>query len=245
MREFLPYPTPLSVHSSQYPDGGKKGKGPDTGAAWSAAFDSLPPWNDHQILQRKLRAIAPAADVVQLTHDNTGGKAPRTKPTVNDELSYQGDGDQHTEADTLASHLGAFLGGGYASTGFKSGNKLGHYFWGKFDPKEHTAAPGLKFLRESIDGNIAFWEMAPDVSIFPGIDRSFRGMAWPGREYVLGTDKPAKGVVAMLPAGTWTVRRFDLVVRKESLVAERASGRFEFDAPDSRAVLLHFKKVGD
>ena len=30
--------------------------------------------------------------------------------------------------------LGAFLGSGYGTMGFKPGNKLGHHFWGKFDP---------------------------------------------------------------------------------------------------------------
>lgn len=81
-------------------------------------------WNDHQILQRKLRALAPAADIIQLTWRNSGGE-PRSTPTINDELSYQGDRDKHSEADTLESHLGAFLGGGYGTTGWKTGNKLG------------------------------------------------------------------------------------------------------------------------
>lgn len=239
LREYLPYETPLSVHASQYPDGGNK---EDRNApAWSARFDELPPWNDHQIIQRKIRTLAPAADIIQLTWKGGGGKGPRSKPTVNDELSYQGEGDKHTEADTLAAHLGAFLGGGYGSTGWKSGNKLGHYFWGKFDPKEHTAAEGLKFLRESIDKHVTFWQMAPDGSAFPGLDPSFRAMAWPGREYVLGTDKAAK-VTAELPAGTWTVRRFDVIARKEVTVSEKAAGRFTFDSPDSRAGLFHFKK---
>ncbi len=32
------------------------------------------------------------------------------------ELSYEGKGDHHSEADTIAAHLGAFLGGGYGTT---------------------------------------------------------------------------------------------------------------------------------
>ena len=40
IRGFLPYPTPLSVH-----DGSKIG--------WSAKFDALPKWADHQIIQRR------------------------------------------------------------------------------------------------------------------------------------------------------------------------------------------------
>jgi hypothetical protein len=239
IRGFLPYPTPLSVHASQYPNG-KAGTGP----AWSAKFDDLPPWHEHQILQRKIRQIGPSADVIRLTWENPGGK-PRERPTVNDELSYQGDGDKHTEADTLAAHLGAFLGGGYGSTGFKSGNKLGHYFWGKFDPKEHSAAEGLRFLRETIDSHVTFWKLTPDAAIFPNLDPEFRAMAWPGREYVLGTGKAAKGVVAELPPGKWAVRRFDVIARTEAVRSEDASGRFVFDAPDSRAVLYHFKKTAD
>jgi hypothetical protein len=241
MKGMLPYPTPLSVHASQHPDG--KADGPKA-PAWSAKFDPLVTGFDHQILQRKIRTLAPSADVVRLTHDNPGGR-PRAKPTVNDELSYQGDGDKHSEGDTLASHLGAFLGGGYASTGWKPGNKLGHYFWGGFDPKEHTAAPGLKFLREAIDKNVTFWKMAPDAAVFPGLDPAFRAMAWAGNEYVLGTDRAAKGIVAELPAGTWAVKQYDVAARKETTLADKASGKFTFDAPDSRAVLFHFKKAGN
>jgi hypothetical protein len=241
VKGFLPYPTPLSVHASQYPDG-KAGRGP----AWSAKLDTRPPWNDHQILQRKLRAIAPSADVIAATWTDFGAENPRERPTVNDELSYQGDGDKHTEADTLSAHLGAFLGGGYGSTGWKPGNKLGHYFWGRFDPKEHTAAEGLKFLRESIDRHVTFWKMAPNpaILVFPGRDPAFRVLARPGVEFALGTDKAAK-VTADLPAGTWTVRRFDLIARKEETIAEKVSGKFAFDAPDSRAVLFHFRKAAD
>jgi hypothetical protein len=48
------------------------------------------------------------------------------------------------------------LGGGYGTTGYKPGSKLGHYFWGKFDPAEHTAADNLGWLREIIDRDITF-----------------------------------------------------------------------------------------
>jgi hypothetical protein len=243
MRGFLPYPSPLSVHASPYPYGNRKQEGKTPRPAWSAKLDTRPPWNDHHILQRKVRSIAPAADVARLTWANPGG-APRERPTVNDELSYQGAGDKHTEADTLAAHLGAFLGGGYGSTGWKPGNKLGHYFWGGFDPTEHTSAEGLKFLRESIDGHVTFWKMAPDAGVFPNLDPAFRAMAWPGREYALGTDRAAR-VTAELPAGTWVVKRFDLIGRTEATLTEKAGGTFVLDAPDSRAVLFHFKKTGD
>ena len=140
--------------------------------------------------------------------------------------------------------LGAFLGGGYGTTGWKPGNKLGHYFWGKFDPAEHTAAEHLGWLRDVIDDNVTFWKMAPDAAIFPDLDPAFRAMAWPGREYVLGTDKAVKGIVAQLPAGTWTVTRHDVIARQSATLSKEVSGRFTFDAPESRAVLFHFRKNG-
>ena len=79
------------------------------------------------------------------------GQGPRRRPTVNDELSYEGAGDKHSEADTIAAHLGTFLGGGYGTTGEKYGQKLGQYFWGNFDPAKHTAADNLLWLRTTID----------------------------------------------------------------------------------------------
>ncbi|MCX8036834.1 MAG: DUF5060 domain-containing protein [Candidatus Sumerlaeia bacterium] len=229
LRSFLPYPTPVSVHRS--PSG------------WDNQFDDLPPWNDHQIIQKKLKKIAAAADAIQQTWQGASGKGPRNKPTVNDELSYEGAGDKHLEGDTIEAHLGAFLGGGYGTTGEKHGNKLGQYFWGKFDPNVHTAADNLKYLREVIDANITFWKMAPDLSIFSNLDPGFRGMAWPDNEYVLGTNKEQKGIVAKLPAGRWNVKQYDIMAMETKTVGENVSGEFTFDAPASRAVLYHFKKV--
>ena len=227
IRRFLPDPTPLSVHTV-----------PST--LWPVAFDKLPPWNDHQIIQKKIRQLAPAADAIAAAWKDDG--QPRTKPTIDDELSYQGAGDKHSEGDTIESHLGAFLGGGYGTTGCKPANKLGQYFWGKFDPAEHTSADNLKFLRQVIDAHITFWKMAPDMSLFAHLNPRFRGMAWPGHEYVLGTDASAKGIMAHLPAGRWTVTRYDLMAKKTKTVATGAAGEFTFDAPTSRAVLFRFKK---
>jgi hypothetical protein len=229
IRDALPYPTPLSVHTV-----------PRT--LWPARFDALPPWNDHQIIQKKLRQLAPAADVIHQVWRNADGQGPREKPTVNDELSYQGDGDKHIEGDTIESHLGAFLGGGYGTTGFKPGNKLGHYFWGRFDPTEHTAADNLGWLRDVIDTEVTFWRMAPDLSVFTNLDPDFRGLAWPGQEYVLGTNKKHEGTAAQLPAGSWTVTRHDVVMKQSMVLRRDAAGQFGFEAPASRAVLFHFKK---
>jgi len=228
IRQYLPYPTPLSVHST-----------PRT--LWAKKFNELPPWNDHQIIQKKIRNLPDSADVIQNTWQNPSGKSPHNKPTVNDELSYQGKGDKHTEYDTIEAHLGAFLGGGYGTTGEKPGSKLGQYFKGCFNPAEHTAADNLKYLREIIDSHITFWEMVPDRSIFSNLHPDFRGLSRPGREYVLGTNKPNKNIIANLPAGTWTVKRCDIIKKRTEIVSETARGSFRFESPDSRAVLFHFK----
>jgi Domain of unknown function (DUF5060)/Protein of unknown function (DUF4038) len=229
LRRYLPYPTPLSVHTV-----------PRT--LWPAKFDELPLWNDHQIIQKKLRNLPAAADAIEYTWRNPDGKRPRNKPTINDELSYEGKGDRHTEYDTIEALLGAFLGGGYGTTGEKPGNKLGQYFRGRFNPAEHTSADNLNYLRQTIDAHITFWKMAPDLSIFSNLDPGFRALAWPGHEYVLGTNKARKHVVTNLPAGTWTVTRYDIISKQAETLSEAVHGRFAFDAPDSRAVMFHFKK---
>lgn len=229
IRAFLPYPTPLSVHATPH-------------ILWSSKFDQLPPWNDHQIIQKKLRSLAAAADVIQTVWQNPGSKKPRYKPTINDELSYQGAGDHHNEGDTIEALLGAFLGGGYGTTGSKPASKRGQYFRGRFNPKVHTAADNLKWFREIVDSQITFWKMAPDHIIFSNLPEGARGMAWPGHEYVLGTDRAHQQIVAQLPAGQWAVHRYDIIAEKQSLLTERATGRFVFNAPDSRAALFFFEK---
>jgi len=229
LRQYLPYPTPLSVHTV-----------PRT--MWPAKFDELGPWNDHQIIQKKIRNLPDAADAIEYTWRNPDGNGPRNKPTINDELSYEGKGDGHTEHNTIESHLGAFLGGGYGTTGEKPGNKLGQYFWGCFNPKEHTAADNLKYLRQIIDDDVTFWKMSPDTGIFSNLHKDFRGLAWPEHEYVLGTNRYYRDIVANLPGGTWTVKRYDIINKEEKILSETASGGFKFDAPDGRAVMFHFKR---
>ncbi len=157
-------------------------------------------------------------------------------------MSYQGEGDKHTEHDTIESHLGAFLGGGYGTTGEKPGSKLGQYFRGRFNPDEHTAADNLRYLREIIDTYITFWKMAPETGIFSNLHSDFRGLAWPGHEYVLGTNKAHKNIIANLPAGTWRIKRYDIINKKAEMLSETTLGSYAFNAPNSRAVLFHFKK---
>lgn len=229
INSYLPYQVPLSVHAH-----------PSTG--WSAAFDSLQEWNDHIIIQDKLRHLTPAADGVEHARRKPGGGT-REMPVINDELSYQGEGDEHDEGDTIESHLGIFLGGGYGTTGEKPGNKLGQYFRGNFDPSEHTAADNLGWLRELIDLNISFWRMEPDLSIFSSLHEDFRGMAWEGHEYVLGTNRAVENMVVDLPPGRWQITQYDVIEKTEHVLDSGAEGTFIFDSPDSRAVLFHFKRL--
>ncbi|MFC1563066.1 DUF5060 domain-containing protein, partial [candidate division KSB1 bacterium] len=225
--EFLPYPTPLSVHSNK--------------GDWNIELNTEPSWNDHVIIQYKLKDLSKSADAIDISHSLVGGN----KPVINDELAYEGEGDGWSEQDVLESHLGAFLGGGYGTTGYKPVNKKGSYFWGSFNAFEHKAADNLLWLREKIDSNIKFWNQEPvdlSQSIFENINDEFRAMQWKGHEYLLGTDKLCKNIKANLPPGTWEIKRFDVIAKEEKLLDSDVTGTFNFDAPDSRAVLFFFKK---
>ena len=229
LRRFLPYPTPVSIH-------GEPGD-------WKTDLCTRPPWHDHVILQGKIRRLDQSADRIARNVARGGGV-----PVINDELGYEGAGDRFSRDDVIEGHLGAFLGGGYGTTGYKPGSKTGHYFWGGFTPREHTAAPHLGWLRKVIDDEMAFWTMrpvAPGKRLFAGVPGSARAMAsTDGREMVLGTREPAKGLVALLPAGTWRIVRYDVIAMRRKVLAEQARGRFTFAAPASRAVLFHFKNAG-
>ena len=231
IRKFLPYPTPISVHSRS--------------RDWDKELNARP-WHDHVIIQKKLKKLPIAADWVSRNH-YIGGNV----PVIDDELAYEGRGDGWSEPDVIESHLGAFLGGGYGTTGHKPASKRGHYFHGNFKASEHKSADNLLWFRRVIDKNITFWKMAPvrgsdtgdtSLGIFQNIDREFRVMEWPGHEYVLGTNKAYKSIRAKLPGGKWHVRRYDIIDKKQKQLSFGATGTFTFDAPDSRAVLFHFKK---
>ncbi len=233
LRGFLPYPTPVSVHASA--------------RDWHTELNADPAWNDHVIIQRKIKKLPVAADWIARNHA-LGGHI----PVIDDELAYEGAGDGWSEADVIESHLGAFLGGGYGTTGHKPGNKQGHYFWGDFKPSEHRAADNLGWLRQVIDENVTFWRMAPAndpdagdaaMSIFTDAHADFRAMEWPGREYVLGTNQARRGIRANLPEGKWQVVCYDAINKRQTTVSAPVSGSFVFDAPDSRAALLHFKNM--
>ncbi len=233
MRRFLPYPTPMSVHA--FP------------RDWYPELNTNPPWHDHVIIQKKIKKLPVAADWVSRNHA-IGGNV----PVIDDELAYEGAGDGWSEGDVIESHLGAFLGGGYGTTGHKPANKKGHYFFGHFKASEHKAVDNLLWLRQVIDRDITFCQMAPvddpdssdrTIGIFNNVHPDFRVLAWPGHEYVLGTNRPRDNVRVELPAGRWQVTCYDAIAKSRKLLADGASGEFTFDAPDSRAGLIHFKRI--
>jgi hypothetical protein len=233
IRKYLPYPTPLSVHARP--------------RDWYRELDTTPPWNDHITLQNKIKKMHTAADFVSRNF-LVGGS---NKPVIDDELAYEGKGDGWSEADVIEAHVGAFLGGGYGTTGHKPASKKGHYFHGNFKASEHKSADNLLWLRRVIEENVTFWKMAPVgdpepgdgvVGIFTNLHPEFRAMAWPNHEYVLGTNRTRARIQARLPNGKWQVKRFDIIAKKQKLLSSDATGSFTFDAPASRAVLFHFKK---
>ncbi len=233
-KQFLAYPTPLSVHANQ--------------RDWDPALNTIVPWNDHLILQCKLKTLYSAADFALRNYWIGGGRM----PLINDELAYEGAGDGWSEADVVESHLGALLGCSYGSTGHKSGNKEGHYFAGNFKLSEHTAADNLAYLRKVVDENISFWRMTPvhfsypknvRTGIFGNISDQFRSIQWGKNEYLLGTNAAHKDITAELKTGQWQVKMYDLMAMTEKTLTTSATGDYVFDAPDSRAVLFHFKKM--
>jgi hypothetical protein len=236
---FLAYSNPLSVHPKE--------------GGWIPALNTTPAWNDHVIFQMKLRKLNESADWIQRVYKDSD-----RKPVADDELSYQGAGDQHTEEDTIEAHVGAFLGGGYGATAHKSHagerkvdaegvawrvNKKGQYLQGNFNPQDHSSADNLRWMREKIDTNITFWMMEPiePSSIFTGADKDFRAMAWENNEYVLGTNRETRNVKIKLPPGSWKVTKYDMIWMVDEVLSENATGYYEFRTPGSRALLFHFK----
>jgi len=224
LRTALPHATPVSVHGNW--------------GNWDTKLNG--DWHDHVIIQWKLKTLGRAADAAARNYDR-GGR----KPVCNDENAYEGRGDRFTEADVIEGCFGTFLGGGYPTTGEKPAGKKGQYFWGGFDAAKHTSADNLLALRKYVDEHVAFWRLKPtpvEGSVFAGAPGSARLLADAGREYVLGTNAAA-GLRAKLPRGAWRVVQLDLFSRRQRTLAERAAGTFRFEAPDSRAVLTHFRRI--
>lgn len=233
MRKFLPYPTPMSIHARP--------------RDWYTELNTTPPWHDHVVIQKKLKKLPVAADWVSRNHP-LGGRV----PVIDDELAYEGAGDGWSEADVIESHLGAFLGGGYGTTGHKPANKKGHYFFGNFKAEEHLAADNLRWLREAIDENITFWRMAPvadptpdddSIGIFSNVHRDARVLAWPSQEYVFGTNRARADIRATLPPGRWQVTCYDAIAKTRKPLKRDTSGAFAFDTPQSRAAFVHFRRI--
>lgn len=225
LRQALAYPTPVSVHSNSGP--------------WDQALNG--PWHDHVIIQHKLKTLAAAADAAQLSQERGGHK-----PLVNDENAYQGDGDGFSRDDVIEGCLGTLLGGGYPTTGEKFGQKLGQYFWGRFDPAAHTAAPALDLLRRYLSRQVQFWKLTPTPvqgTFLKGAGREARLLALAGQEYLLGTNRAGQ-LELELPPGEWKITQVDLVAIREQSLAAQARGKMMIALPSSRAVLTHFRLAG-
>jgi hypothetical protein len=222
IKSYMAYPSPLSVHHMM---------------DWETGLNMNPPWNDHIVYQDKIKSLGTAADMIKKNYSLGGSN----KPAVNDELSYQGAGDGHSEADTIEAHFGAFLGAGYGTTGYKSGTKLGQYFAGNFNASTHSSADNLLFMRQKIDSEITFWRMVPTGSSV--LSGGVRSLGWEGNEYVTGTNKGVT-VTANLPSGSWTIKVWDIFAKSEKIVSTNATGRVTIAAPSSRAGLIHAKRNG-
>jgi hypothetical protein len=149
--------------------------------------------------------------------------------------------------------LGAFLGGGYGTTGHKTGSKLGGYFAGGFDPVGHSASDNLLWFRKQINQEIRFWKMEPyqivyttpsgiRLDIFSNVTMDTRLMRWPGNEYVIGGAGSGNKMVARLPEGRWEVVLYDILLKERIVVGKDISGSFSFDFGKSPAVMVHFKR---
>ncbi len=232
MRQCLPYPAPMSIHARP--------------RDWYEELNAGR-WRDHVILQQKLKHLAVSADWIARNY-TLGGRV----PVINDELAYEGAGDGWSEADVIAAHAGAFLGGGYGTTGHKPANKQGHYFWGNFKAEEHLAADNLQWLREQIDRDIPFWKMSPaqppkqgggETSIFSNVHSDFRALEWPRHGYVLGATRAWAAIRATLPRGRWTVTMYGPLSKERGIVGEGIIGEFTFDSPERRALLYYFQRT--
>jgi len=239
MMEFMPYNNPLSVHGNQ--------------GNWIAALNGLVDWNDHVIIQNKLKSVNSAADYLVLNYHIGEGN----KPVFNDELAYEGGGDLWNELEVLEGFLGTFLGGGYGSGGHKPASKKGHYFAGNFSAEAHKSADNLKWFSDVVTENVAFWNLqpafhthvaygeikGPNAGIFKNLDEDFRALEWKDNQYVLGTNKARKNIGIALPDGNWLIKYYDIINKKEVVLSEKATGTFIFDSPESEAVLVHVKKI--
>ena len=231
MRSLLAYPVPISTHATR---------------GWDQALNGA--WHSHTIRQGKLPLhladLAACADAM-LQDWNDGGR----KPGINDENGY--DPGESSEAEVLEGILGSFAGGGYGSTGHKTGSRQGGYFWGfrsqGWTIAQHPSADNLGWMRARIEQHLAFWRLsprgAPAASIFANAPGGFRVLAADGAQYVLCSNSAASGIVANLPDGTWSVRRCDVAAKSDVQLAAAAKGAYVFATPASRACMTIFTRT--
>ncbi len=221
MHKLLAYPTPLSTHPVRQ---------------WEPALNGG--WNTHAIIQMRAKKIGEAArDIINTT------RSANHKPCVNDEIGYQGAAETMERDDVLEAHLGAFLGGGYATSGEKKENKVGQYFFGGFNVREHTVSVNLKFMADYINKKISFWKLAPGGhEIFNNLPEEFVVLGDRSAEFVIGTNRAVNNLVAHLPVGTWQITAVDLVAMKKKFLGKKIKGDFVFDSSSSRAGMIHFKR---
>ena len=225
LRSILAYPIPISTHGL---------------GSWNPALNGT--WNTHSITQGRFGTIAAAADAMQADLASNAGK-----PALNDEIGY--DPGETPTGDVLEGIVGAFAGGGYATTGHKTGSKTGGYFWGHAALAEsisvHPSSDNLGFLRDKIDQHLSFWNLVPKLppdSIFPDASPAFRALEWTGNQYVLASNAWAL-VTAMLPVGSWEVVQLNVESKTEEVLGNTGGGSYLVSLPSGRAVLTAFTKI--
>lgn len=223
LRALLPYPSPISTHGT---------------GAWDPALNGA--WATHSIRQLKADSLRQAATAMIRDHASNGGK-----PTVNDENGY--DPGEATTAEVVEGITGTFLGGGYGTTGHKAASKEGGYFWGHAalgqTIAQHPSAAPLGFLRTRVDRHVRLARLAPLAlpdSPFSGTTGEAAVLAWPGEQYVLGTDAGGS-VQVRLPAGRWRVLQLDVERQSERELAE-VMGSAQIALPVGRAILTVFTR---
>lgn len=226
LRSYLPYPTPLSVISTMN---------------WNSGLNG--PWCTHVCIQGKVFGLNDSKDAIVSNRQKGGGI-----PCNNDDNGPNGfqNEDKGITAEVETERiLGCFLGAGYSGTGHEiSGPGYSGPFWtGGFDVTQHTCSRNLKYMRETIDSVVMFWEMEPDVGSFTNAT-GFEWMGWDSTQYVLGSNEARTNVVAELPPGEWRVDQFDLMAMESTTLATDAAGSYSFSTPNTVACMTVFTKDG-
>lgn len=217
LQRYLPYRNPVSVHGAAH--------------VWDPALGGG--WNTHATMQNKIATLDAAADLVAQNYRAAGGD----RPSIDDELGYQG---ELPESAIIAGHVGAFLGGGYGTTAMKPGEKVGQYFWGHFDAAQHSASAHLRFVREVIDRDIAFWKLAPAPAsaLLTNAPPGARLLASSDGVYVLGT--AAAATLTARLQGSYRVVQYDAAALRSTVLSEAATGLYTFRVPAGAAALTYF-----